>query len=328
MVVMHVVAMYYFENLSIADAIWMTLTTVTTVGYGDISAQTEIGRLSTVIFLYFGGIFILAKIAGDYFDYRLERRGRMLKGQWRWKMQDHILIINTPSHNAVQYFERLVAQFRAHEDFAETPIQLLTPAYPDGLHPTLQKLGIIHYSGLATTPGSLDAVNASEASQIVILAADETDSISDSMTFDVLHRLREKNATSNITVECVDDNNRTRFYKAGANSVIRPIRAYPELIVRSIVAPGCELVLENLFTHGGNHTRRYNVTIKNIQWAKIVCALINRNLGTALAYLDEKGQVITDPDPIDNISASGIILLIREQHIPDDNEIIDAVKQC
>lgn len=243
-------------------------------------------------------------------------------------MKDHIVIINTPTHNAEQYFERLISQFRAVTDYSEIPIQLLTPAYPDGLHPSLQKLGVVHYSGNAINEDNLSAVNINDASQVIILASDETDMMSDSYTFDILHRLKEMQVTGNLLVECVDDKNRKRFLDAGANSVIRPIRAYPELIVRAIVAPGCEKVLENLFTHGGNHTRRYDVSIENIVWSKIVCALINKNIGTALAYLDHQGNVVTDPSPSCKIEASGLILLIREQHIPTDEEVIIAVKNC
>ena len=328
MVVLHVIAMLVFEDLSLSNAIWITLTTVTTVGYGDLSAQTDLGRTATVILLYFGGIFILAKIAGDYFDFRLERRQKMLNGLWRWKMKDHIVIINTPRHNAEQYFERLISQFRQIEDFDEIPIQLLTPAYPNGLHPSLQRLGVIHYSGKPNNEDNLSAVNISEASQVLVLASDETDVMSDSYTFDILHRLKEMQVKGNLLVECVDDKNRSRFLAAGANSVIRPIRAYPELIVRAIVAPGCEKVLENLFTHGGNHTRRYDVNIDDIRWSDIVCALINNSIGTALAYLDQLGNVIIDPSPSAKINASGLIVLIREQHVPTTEELINAVKSC
>jgi len=328
MVILHIIAMLSFEDLSIDDAIWITLTTVTTVGYGDLSAQTNLGRAATVVLLYCGGIFILAKIAGDLFDFRLERKHKMLNGQWRWKMNDHIVIINTPTHNAEQYFERLISQFREVTDYEELPIQLLTPAYPNGLHPSLQKFGVIHYSGNANNEDNLSAVNINEAAQVIILASDETDIMSDSYTFDILHRLKEMQIKGNLLVECVDDKNRKRFLEAGANSVIRPIRAYPELIVRAIVAPGCEKVLENLFTHGGNHTRRYDVTINNILWSDVVCALINNDLGTALAYLDQRGNVVTDPTPSNKITATGLILLIREQHVPNTDEVINAVKSC
>lgn len=325
LMVLHVIAMQIFEKMPFQDAVWLTLTSVTTVGYGDLSASTPAGRLSTIMFIYVGGIFILAKLAGDYFDFRLRRRERMLKGQWRWKMQDHIVIINTPRHNAEQYFERLISQFRAIDEFREVPIQLLTPDYPEGLHPSLQKLGVIHYSDYADNDTSLLAVNVHEAAYVIILASDETDKRSDSFTFDIIHRLGEMNIKGEILAECVEDLNRKRFVEAGADSVIRPIRAYPELIVRAIVAPGCEKVMENLFTHGGNHTRRYDVTITDTPWNEVVCALINQGLGTALAYLDAHSNVVTDPLPSAKINATGIILLIRAQSIPRSEEVVQAL---
>lgn len=325
LVIAHVLAMQAFESMPFKDALWLTMTTVTTVGYGDLSAKTELGRVSTVILIYFGGIFILAKVAGDYFDFRLGRREKMLKGQWRWGMQDHIVIINTPSQNAEQYFERLISQFRAMDEYRDVPVQILTSEYPEGLHPSLQKLGVIHYTGDADKEASLQAVNINDAAFIVVLAHYETDKRSDSFTFDTLHRLQEMNVKGKILAECVDDPNRERFVRAGADSVIRPIRAYPELIVRAIVAPGCELVMENLFTHGGNHTRRYNVPISNARWSDVVCVLINNSLGTALAYLDEEMNVVTDPDPSHDVNARGIIMLIREEHIPSNSEIEAAI---
>ena len=322
----HVLAMMWLEGMSFRNAVWLTLTTVTTVGYGDLSAQSDGGRFATVVLLYFGGIFILAKLAGDYFDFRLHRREKMLKGEWRWGLQDHIVIINTPKHNAEQYFERLISQFRAIDEFHDVPIQLLTPDYPNGLHPSLQKLGVIHYSGEADKEASLRAVNVKEAAFVIILSSYETDKRSDSFTFDTLHRLKEMAIKGRILAECVDDENRSRFINAGADSVIRPIRAYPELIVRAIVAPGCEKVMENLFTHGGNHTRRYDVAIEGVSWKEIVCALINHGLGTALAYLDEDMNVMTDPAPNDEVHASGLIVLIREQHIPSKEEIMQVIE--
>ncbi len=325
LVALHVIAMQVFEDMPFADALWLTLTSVTTVGYGDLYAKTELGRFSTVVLIYFGGIFILAKLAGDYFDYRLERKERMLKGQWRWGMQDHIVIINTPQHNAEQYFERLIAQFREIDEYKEMPIQLLTSVYASGLSPALQKLGVVHFSGDADKEDNLLAVNVNEAAYVIILASDETDKRSDSFTFDALHRLKEMNITGRILVECVEDVNRQRFFDAGASSVIRPIRAYPELIVRAIVAPGCEIVMENLFTHGGNHTRRYEVNINGLRWSDVVCILINHGLGTALAYLDESNNVVIDPVPTAKIKARGIILLIREQHIPQALEVEQAI---
>ena len=41
---LHIAAMITFERLSLGDAAWLTMTTVTTVGYGDISAASAAGR--------------------------------------------------------------------------------------------------------------------------------------------------------------------------------------------------------------------------------------------------------------------------------------------
>ncbi len=313
---LHVAAMVGFESMPLSDAVWMTLTTVTTVGYGDLSAQTLWGRAATVLLMYFGGIFILAKIAGDYFDFRLERRAKMLKGEWSWHMKKHIVIINAPRSNAAQYFERLINQFRQIRDFREVPVQLLTDRYPEGLPPALRNMDVLHYHGGADDPLNLQAVDVADAAYVVVLARDESDRLSDSFTFDILHRLRELGACGNVLVECVDDINRQRFYEAGAHSVIRPIRAYPELIVRAIAAPGAEKVLENLFTHGGNHTRRYDVTLTKRTWAQVASALLEAGLGTALAYIEKNGEVNLSPDPHQPFSAIGLILLVREERVP------------
>lgn len=101
---MHSVAIVYFEQLSFGDALWLTFTTVTTVGYGDFSASTLGGRLSTIFLIYLAGISLLAQVAGEFIEYRMERRNRMILGRWRWKrMKDHILILNVPDEDSTRY---------------------------------------------------------------------------------------------------------------------------------------------------------------------------------------------------------------------------------
>lgn len=91
--------MMWLEALSFFDAFWLTFTTITTVGYGDLSAATPGGRLVTVVLMYSLGIFLLANLAGYWVDYRAERREKMLRGRWSWNMKGHILILNVPTEN-------------------------------------------------------------------------------------------------------------------------------------------------------------------------------------------------------------------------------------
>ncbi len=316
-VLLHILAMHFFEDLSWFTALWLTMTTVTTVGYGDISAQTPAGQISTMLLLYAAGIFILAQMAGHYFDYRIERRERMLRGYWRWNMQDHIVIINAPQQNYTSYFLRLCSQLRDNPEFQHIPIQILTQCFPDGLPQNLRNLGIQHIHGRGNNNPDLEMVNIDKARYIIVIARQETDSLSDSINFDILHRLQNypsKNAF--ILAECVNDSNRQRLTDAGADALIRPMRAYPELIIRALVAPGSERVLENLFTHDDNHNRRYDIAIQDLSWADIVCKLMQANQGTAMAYINDNNEVITHPLAATRINAKALIIMVKETHIP------------
>ena len=318
----HSLLMMTFEKMSFGDALWLTLTTATTVGYGDLSASTLEGRISTIVLLYMGGIFVLANFAGEYFEYRLDRRTRMIKGLWRWSMAEHIVIINTPTRGGTEFFIRLVTQLRQNEEYQDMPIQILTRQFPEGLPDELRKLGVVHCHGYPDKPENLEAVNIKEASAVIILTKDEYEITSDALTFDILHRLKEFGVSNiNVIAECVDDGNRNRFTGAGASAVVRPVRAYPEILVRALVAPGSEKILENLFQHEGDHTRRYDVDVNNTLWEKVVSSLLVKGYGTAIAYVDKHNELICNPAPGKEISLSSIIILVRAGHVPSSAEV-------
>ena len=48
---------------SIPHAIWFMLVTMTTVGYGDVSPNTEMGRMITVLAMVFGVLFLSMPLA-------------------------------------------------------------------------------------------------------------------------------------------------------------------------------------------------------------------------------------------------------------------------
>lgn len=327
-IVGHVYLMTLFEAFNWQDALWLTLTTLSTTGYGDISATTAAGKISTVLLLYLGGIFILAKAAGDYFEYRANIRIKKMHGSWEWHMLDHMLVINTPSQQGEQFFLRLIKHLQ-HSDLQSCTVQILTTQFPSGLPIQLSKMsGLVHYTGSGTNPDDLVAVSAQQAKYIVILAKQEDNRDSDSRTFDILHRLQELKLRQDslILAECVDDTNRQRFRLAGANVIIRPMRAYPEMLIRGLVAPGSEQIIENLFSSFGDLYLRFEVDINGILWKDIVCQLIQHDFGTAVAYLNaETGLCDTNPHANTRITTNSLFVMANDDNQPTTKSIQQAL---
>jgi voltage-gated potassium channel len=327
LLIFQVAILTFAEDLSVFQAIWLTMTTLVTVGYGDFAPETTIGRVSTMIVMFVLSISLLSLIVSDYIEYRFYRRERIVTGRWSYSMKDHIVIINTPEHGAEQYFAHIASQIREVPDYEIIPIQILTRDYPNGLPPELKDQGLTHYHGSGSDPAALRAVQVEVARHIILLAQDAADPDSDSLTFDIAHRLGELKLGNRVTVECVRDVNRRRFATLGMRTIIRPVRTYPEIMVRAVVSPGSEKILEDLFSYEHDHPHRYELQLYDHSWADIVSALIRDGIGTALAYIDKNNEVVCHPEPFEKVEGKGLIVLVKSQETPELDVVEDALER-
>ncbi|WP_138438179.1 potassium channel family protein [Marinobacter shengliensis] len=325
LLVTQILIIWAAEPLTLFEAAWMTMTTLVTVGYGDFAPETTIGRLSTILLMFISAITLLTLIVSDYIEYRFYRRERILTGRWIYNMKDHIVIINTPRSGGEQYFMRFASQIRSVPEYHTVPIMLLTRQFPGGLPAELSDCGIVHFHGSGNDPQALKAVHAGSAKHIIVLAADESDPFSDSLTFDIAHRLVESNLGARTTVECVSDHNRDRFKTLGVRTTIRPVRTYPEIMVRAVVAPGSEKVLEDMFNYERDHPHRYDLELDDLVWADIVSALVRHGIGTALAYIDHDNEVICHPPTNEEVEGKGLIVLVRSTDTPSVSVVEEAL---
>lgn len=316
LLLLHILAMTLFEGMGVGQALWLTLTTATTVGYGDVSPATPLGRLSTILLLYLGGIFVLGKIASDYFDYRVLRHEKMVKGQWRWEMKDHIVIINAPAKDAETYLGRLVEELRGSRGVAHKEVQILTTRFPEGLPERLRLQNVTHFNGHPNDMDNLMAVDVDDASHVLILARDEHDPASDIYSFDIIHRLKEVGVRGVILAECVEDENRSRMRQAGAHLLLRPIRAYPEMIVRAVETPGSESITEEFFSSKGAFPLRFELAVRDMTWGEVVSRMALKGIGTAIAFQDNDNHMVCYPSPDVPVNAKAIYLMIQEGRQP------------
>ena len=284
---LHITAMMVFEAMTFKDAWWLTMTSITTVGYGDLSAKSWPGRLATTGLIYMGGIFVLADFVNKMSAWNHWKNERKLKGNWRWKLKDHIVIIGSPESHPDQFFTRIVDQIRGVESFADIPVQILTRSFTDTIPESLKGKGVVHYCGTGLTDEELAAVNIAQAKHVVVLSNSSTDPAADAASLDILSRLHDAGFLGTSIMECVNDANRARARRAGADAVIRPARGYPEMLVRALVSPGSEKVIEELFDSHGNEICRVNLeSIIHMTWGEMAKRIVGAGAGIPMGFMD------------------------------------------
>jgi voltage-gated potassium channel len=248
-------------------------------------------------------------MAGDFFDYRGLRREAMKDGNWSWNhMKNHIVVIGSKVDSEL-HLARLLQEFERSEATAGRQFVLISQSFDGGLPAMLQGFDIKYVKGRGAAPAALEQGAVQNAAIIIILAWQEEDPTSDGNAFDVICRLRDINATAKIVAECVDDDNRQRLEDAGATLALRPVRAYPEMIVGGLLNPGSTIILENLFTAEGERIIRADGAVSGL-WADIVAQYVRDDGGTPIAYRDaQSGDIVTAPSGSAEVSADALFLL-------------------
>ncbi|MAZ80560.1 MAG: hypothetical protein CMP18_02115 [Rickettsiales bacterium] len=319
--ILHSFAMVHFEEMAFRDALWLSLTSVTTVGYGDFSAQTNWGRLSTICLLYIIGIAILAQAATTYFDYKIEYRNRIQYGKLNWKMKNHIVFVNCPKETAENFFYQAITGLRkSFAAFSNLPVAIVSDSFNHGIPSRLQKLDVVYVNHKNLNDEAIKASCLLHAKIVVILSRNRFDSNSDSINFEITDRIRDLGFKGRIVAEVTHDENRQRLLKAGADNVLRPIRTYPEMLMRAILAPGSESIMETLFNSNGEECIRYDVDI-NIKWLDVIIRLASKNHGIPIAYLNQKDEIINNPPPTSRVHTKAIYVLVNEGKKKTDKQI-------
>lgn len=304
----HVWAMMEFEGLSLREAVWLTMTTVMTVGYGDYAAKTPLGQASTILLLYLAGVFFAAQSAAAWFDYLASRREAMRNGQWDWSgLRDHVLVV-APGRVGELYLLRLLSEMDEQARLRGCEVVVVSDEFPDGLPGAVATSHARLITGHAQDPEALQRAAAANAKCAFVLADNPDTSVSDGITYDVVSRLREQNAAMEILAECVDDRNRGRLLKDGASVVVRPIRAYPEMTVTALMHPGSSDILENLVSAAGESIELVQRAFSGT-WKALVGESLERGEGLPLAVRLKDGTIVTAPPADRQLDAVALYIL-------------------
>jgi voltage-gated potassium channel len=232
-------ALAYFEpSIGYVDALWWSIVTMTTVGYGDISPATAGGRIVAGVIMFIGiGIIgtFTATIAGIF----VERKLREERGMSSYDFENHIILCEWNNRA-----REILKELRTDERCAETPIILIAAI---DMKPVDDEN--LYFIQGAVNEENLTRANVFKAKTVIILGKDNLDdNARDAQAVLSTLAVESMNRDAYTIVELVDEKNVRHCERANADEIIVGTEFSSKLISRAALDHGISKVISELLS--------------------------------------------------------------------------------
>lgn len=211
------------EKVPFIDALYMTVISITTVGYREVFDLSPQGKLFT-IWVIVSGLSIFLYIVGTLAEGAFEDNIRRILGRRKMRslsqLKDHVIIAGygVMGEHVCRELHKLKIKFVTIESHGER-------------FANAEERGYSVIMGDATDEAILKLAGVDKARTFISLLASDADNI-----FTVLSA-REANSSIFIIARALDAANKNKLHKIGANRVITPYELSSRRIVNTVVRP-------------------------------------------------------------------------------------------
>ena len=276
-------------NLSLKDALWWSVVTITTVGYGDMVPSSTGGRIVATCMMFLGigflGMFT-ANIASIFVDGRVKRE----KGMKKINAKQHFIICGW-NYKTLEIIEEL----KADKKMEYTHIVLVAniPEQP------MEQKGLSFVRG-EVTEQTMQLANLNNASTVIIVSDDSIESHTRDAKV-IMDILTVKNIVKDVytCVEISNVKNSKHCEIAGANEVIVTGELSSRLLVQSALDPGVNRVFTELMSNRfGNELYKLHAP-KLVVGHDFISVLHNlkKDFNAVIIAIEQKGKkdIIINP---------------------------------
>ena len=219
------------EGMTLVDALYMTVQTLSTVGFGDVHPATPAGRLFTVALIVTGvgtALYLFGAIAELVLEGRLqEYLGRSAMERSIERLEGHVIVCGFGR------FGRVVA-----DDLQRNGVPVVIIDLDPDREPELVALGLPYVIGSALSDEVLERAGIRRARAIVVGTASDADNVFITLS------AREKNPTIRIHARGESDGGLRRLRLAGADQALSAYHMGGLRIAASILRPSVVDFLE------------------------------------------------------------------------------------
>ena len=254
-VILSALAVHYFEHLrqeanitSVWDAIWWSIVTMGTVGYGDKYPVSIGGRLVGILVIL-SGVGLMSLFTATIASLFVEKKIKEGKGLDTFKEKDHIVLCGWNQHTE-ELLNGLIRQGFA----GEKPLVLINELSPDELDPLRVKYHDLKFiRGNFVQEEVLMRANISRAAFAILMA--------DLSGGHPLDRVDERTALTAMTIrsispqiriiaELLNSESRTSLKRAHVDEIIVRGEHIGALMASAIDSPGLPRIFSNLMALG------------------------------------------------------------------------------
>lgn len=218
---------FYFiggNEWSLIDSFYMTIITMTTVGFGEVHPLSDLGRLWTsfvIVFGVSGFLYMLSEIGAELVEFRVYKENK--KKRKIRKMKNHYIICGYGRMGAV------IAKELHDKGYPFVVVELDQDKVDK-----ISALGYQSILGDATIEKTLEEAGIHEAAGIVVCLNNDPDNLFVTLT------ARSLNHDAFLVSRCSQINNKPKLKQAGADKVVNPYTAGGHRMAELLISPELE----------------------------------------------------------------------------------------
>lgn len=293
-----------FEDMSLFEAFYMTLITISTVGFSEVRPLSDIGRAITIIIIILG-ISLLTYTLGQVARIFVEGELRNILGRRKLEKQ----IADLKNHYIICGYGRIGAIIASELLEAEIPIVVLEQA-PERIA-SLEADNILYLQRDATSDDALVEAGIARAIGLITVVNSDANNVFISLS------AKELRPDIFILARASDESNVSKLRRSGATKVVCPYQIGGKRMAEIIHKPTVMDFLEQAMVDETLDLQIEEVAISessSIKDASIMGSRLRAKYGVIIVAMKRKcGKMIFNPGPEETFLVGDVLVVIGKK---------------
>jgi voltage-gated potassium channel len=287
------------EGFSLLDSLYMTVITLTTVGFGEVHTLSPTGRIFTIL-LILGGGGIMAYTITASADY-------LVSGQWRehWDARRRRKMLDTLKRHVIVCGFGRVGRFVAQDLKVEGVPFVILEKDPERVEQT-RRFGYLALQGNAAKESLLEQAGILRARGLVAALDSDAENVYIALT------ARGMNPNLQIIARANFEESESKLLRAGADKVLLPYSLSGRRMVTMLLRPEIADFLDEVAFAGGMELLLEQVTVckgSKLEGLTLAEAKTRLQVNISVLAYKEPGSAVTQRPGPDTCYCAGIQLI-------------------